>query len=519
MNRKNLLRIILVFFVFSKPGFAAPVDEIANSLLKEISNPKSKIAVIGFDATQSPAYDKLAGLLAERLTTAMVQTKKAEIIERRLLKKILDEKGLSMTGVMDSPAEAGKLLNVDYIVIGTLMEVNANTAELNARVVDASSGKIVSALSLELEVNETKDAIDKINYQDQTRADAALIQVAILLDTSNSMDGLIVQAKTQLWKIVNEMAAMKKNGKSPTIQIALYEYGNQNIPVTQGFTRQVLAFTPNMDKVSKELFSLSTKGGSEYAGYVLREAVEKLAWKNDKDTYKVIFIAGNEPFDQGEVRYEDSINKGLRKKIFINTIFCGSPSASEARLWKDAARLAKGMFLNIDQNREREVIASPYDDKIEQLGRELNSTYIPYGGSEAEKEKNEQITQDAMASQYKSSGASVERAVNKSAAQYSSVSFWDIVSNIENGNMKMEDIDPAKLPENYRKLPKKEIEKLIKQKLEERKKLQNEIQDLGKKRKDFQEAEARKKGNDQQNSLDMQMKEAIKAQAKELNYR
>jgi hypothetical protein len=30
------------------------------------------------------------------------------------------------------------------------------------------------------------------------------VQIAILLDTSNSMDGLIGQAKTQLWNVVNE---------------------------------------------------------------------------------------------------------------------------------------------------------------------------------------------------------------------------------------------------------------------------------------------------------------------------
>ncbi len=30
------------------------------------------------------------------------------------------------------------------------------------------------------------------------------VQLAILLDTSNSMDGLIDQAKTQLWNVVNE---------------------------------------------------------------------------------------------------------------------------------------------------------------------------------------------------------------------------------------------------------------------------------------------------------------------------
>src|SRR5262245_21449410 len=43
------------------------------------------------------------------------------------------------------------------------------------------------------------------------------IQVAILLDTSGSMDGLIDQAKSQLWKIVNQFAQAKKDGKRPKL--------------------------------------------------------------------------------------------------------------------------------------------------------------------------------------------------------------------------------------------------------------------------------------------------------------
>ncbi|HEY1405249.1 MAG TPA: hypothetical protein VF857_01445, partial [Spirochaetota bacterium] len=51
------------------------------------------------------------------------------------------------------------------------------------------------------------------------------IQIAILLDTSSSMDGLIDQAKTNLWKIVNETAKAKKGGKTPRLEVALFEYG------------------------------------------------------------------------------------------------------------------------------------------------------------------------------------------------------------------------------------------------------------------------------------------------------
>ncbi len=41
------------------------------------------------------------------------------------------------------------------------------------------------------------------------------VDVAILLDTSNSMDGLIHQAKSQLWTIVQQFAKAKKHGQTP----------------------------------------------------------------------------------------------------------------------------------------------------------------------------------------------------------------------------------------------------------------------------------------------------------------
>ena len=121
------------------------------------------------------------------------------------------------------------------------------------------------------------------------------IQVALLLDTSNSMDGLIDQARAQLWDIVNELSLAKCYGKAPTLSIALYEYGNSNLSQYDGYTRKILEFTQDLDDVSKALFSLTTNGGSEYCGTVVQTAVTNLEWENEDDTLKLIFIAGNEP--------------------------------------------------------------------------------------------------------------------------------------------------------------------------------------------------------------------------------
>ena len=122
-----------------------------------------------------------------------------------------------------------------------------------------------------------------------------LIQMAVLLDTSGSMSGLIEQAKTQLWTIVNEFALAKRDGQVPMLQVGLYEYGKSSIPAKEGYIRMILPLTTDLDKVSEELFALKTNGGDEYCGKVIKSATESLAWSKSNDDMKMIVIAGNEP--------------------------------------------------------------------------------------------------------------------------------------------------------------------------------------------------------------------------------
>ena len=138
------------------------------------------------------------------------------------------------------------------------------------------------------------------------------VQIAILLDTSNSMDGLIAQAKTQLWNVVNEFVLARKDGRPPAIQVALFEYGKASLPSSEGFVRLILPLTDDLDRVSEELFALKTNGGEEYCGWVIRDAVNRLEWSRSRDVYKAIFIAGNEPFTQGPVDFHDVVPRGHR---------------------------------------------------------------------------------------------------------------------------------------------------------------------------------------------------------------
>ncbi len=524
--RFALLPILSFTFALAlaPPLMAEDAADIAKQLTAGLPRSINKIAVAGFEtAEDAPAeYAQLSDVIAERLTTALVQNAPPEVLERRLLKKLLEEKGLELSGVLEGDngdlSEIGGLLKVEAIVIGTLFATAGEVdAELNARLVDTKTGKILNAVQMGVQLNERKNDVQTYRPMEEVLASAALIQVALLLDTSNSMDGLILQTKTQLWKIVNELASSEKNGKAPSIQIAVYEYGNDNLNVSRGYVRQVLPFTDDMDLVSKQLFELKTNGGQEYAGYVIRDAVQKLSWKDSDNVYKTIFIAGNEEFNQGPVSFQEAVASGVQKDIFINAIYCGGAGESDARGWQAAAKAGNGMFLNIDQNRERRVVSTPYDQRISELGIELNSTYIPYGegGYEA---AEEQEMQDKFASDHAASGAMVERQVFKAKSQYSASKSWDIVTLVESGQVKIDEIKKEQLPPELQKKSDAELKAYIEERIEARKKMQNEITDLGKKRDDYIRKEQAKSQSNAGDALDTQMKKALKEQAESKNF-
>ncbi len=316
-----------------------------------------------------------------------------------------------------------------------------------------------------------------------------LIQIAILLDTSNSMDGLIQQAKSQLWKIVNEFVMAKRNGVRPEIQVALYEYGNDSLPSKEGYIRQVLGFTSDLDKVSEKLFALTTNGGSEYCGQVIKTAQRQLDWSGANNDLKVMIIAGNEPFRQGPVDYRDSCKAAINKGIIINTIHCGPYDEGVSGGWQDGARLADGTYIHIDQDRAVAHIQAPQDDEIMRLGAKLNDTYIPYGrkGGEA---SARQATQDSNAASV-APGSMVNRAVFKSTAGYSNTE-WDLGDAVAQGTVDLAKVDDDALPEELKGKSKKDKEEYVAKKVDERKKIQEKIAKLNKDRRDYVEKEETK---------------------------
>ncbi len=339
------------------------------------------------------------------------------------------------------------------------------------------------------------------------------IMLALLLDTSNSMDGLIDQAKSQLWKIVNELAAARcGDGSRPKIKIALYEYGNDGLPSSEGYIRQVSGLTDDLDVISEKLFSLKTNGGNEFCGQVIKTSLNQLAWSTSNADLKMIFIAGNEPFTQGQVPYRVACSLAKEKDVIVNTIFCGNFDEGVGTSWKSGADLTGGTYMSIEQNRKTVYIPTPYDEKIEAMNERLNDTYLYYGKSGASK-KELQSVQDKNAESYGRSNK-VERAISKSSHAYRN-STWDLVDAAKDNEKAVTEAREEDLPQEMRGMTAEQRKVYVKNKGEERGRIQAEIQALNKKRQEY--IVTHTPNETQDGSLDGAMINAIKEKAKTKN--
>jgi len=338
------------------------------------------------------------------------------------------------------------------------------------------------------------------------------IQLAILLDTSSSMDGLINQAKTQLWKIVNELARSEKEGESIELQVALYEYGKSSIPEGENYLRMIIPLSTDLDKISDELFKLQTNGGDEYCGTVIKAAVDGLKWNEKNNILKIIVIAGNEPFTQGTIDYKESCQSAISEGIIINTIYCGEYVEGITTKWKDGADLADGKYTNINHDEQIVHITAPQDDELAKLGIELNKTYLAYGKVGLEK-KELQSAQDENSINL-SPSVMAERAVTKASGQYRNAS-WDLVDADTEGEINLEELAKDELPKELQNLSVEEQKKYLEKKRNDREEIQEKINRLNEERRKFIAA---KMLENETNTFDTAILKIISDQAKEKGY-
>lgn len=340
------------------------------------------------------------------------------------------------------------------------------------------------------------------------------IQAAILLDVSGSMDGLIEQAKAQLWNMVSTMGKAKcDNDVIPKIEIALYEYGRSTNNASAGYVKQISSFTSDLDLLSQKLFALTTNGGDEYCGQVIYTSLQELQWDASPENYKVIFIAGNEDFLQGNLLYTKACNEAKNKGVIVNTIYCGDRMQGIKEHWNLNSECGDGNFTVINQNEKTEDMPTPYDSIIFSLNEQLNRTYMAYGYAGAKKMEM-QASVDKM-----NYAASKTQAIKRTAVKGNSKlylnSSWDIVDAAKDNEKFVETLDKKTLPDSLKNKTTEELKIIVKEKTTQRSDIQNQINESNNKRILFIKAEKEKlaiKNNTA--TLETEVEKMIKQQAK-----
>ena len=129
----RILLVLLVSFMLSQPAFA--------------EFKKSKIAVLDFQVQgEKFETEDMGKIVAEWLITTVVKTGRFDVVERRLLEKILQEQKMGSSALIDqqSAAKLGRILGVRTIVTGTVTKLSGYL-EVNARVISVETGSIITA--------------------------------------------------------------------------------------------------------------------------------------------------------------------------------------------------------------------------------------------------------------------------------------------------------------------------------------------------------------------------------------
>ena len=237
--------------------------------------------------------------------------------------------------------------------------------------------------------------------------------IAFIIDTSGSMQGLINQVRDGVWSTLNNLGEIKKNGDIAELRLALYEYGSGVVSSEANFIQLLVPLTTDHMSVAEKLFATKAIGSQEYSGMAIKLATENLDFSKSINDFKSIILAGNETIHQGPVDPLLASSEALDKDILINTIYAGSqtrtvfnsggtggfgcgfricqptptpiPSDPQTELnpefaeFMELAKVGGGMTLNIDQNNSIPFVSSPYDEKIIFTTEAITETYLPFG--------------------------------------------------------------------------------------------------------------------------------------------
>jgi len=338
------------------------------------------------------------------------------------------------------------------------------------------------------------------------------IEVVFVLDTTGSMSGLIAAAKEKIWSIASTMASAQT---APDIKMGLVAYRDRG----DAYITQTIPLSGDLDSMYARLMDFQADGGGdgpESVNQALHDAVNKITWSQNPNTYKVIFLVGDAPphMDyQDDVKYPVTVALAKQKGIIVNAIQCGQDSSATAD-WQQVASLGQGSYFQVEQSGNAVAIATPYDNKLADLSSKLDKTRLFYGNDE---EKAKQASKLAATEKLhrESSTESQARRATFNASASGKANFLgenELIDAVSSGRVKLSSLPKKSLPESLQAMPPAVQEEFVGKTKKERSALESEIKKLSEQRNDYLRQKVVAEGG-KKDSLDAKLFGAIRKQA------
>ncbi|MCE7991609.1 MAG: VWA domain-containing protein [Roseivirga sp.] len=282
---------------------------------------------------------------------------------------------------------------------------------------------------------------------------ASKIQLCLIIDVSGSMDGLLYQAQTQVWSLLDYAQSFTKKKRKTVVEVALITVGNGAMFEGQDYINLVSPFTAERDTLADRLFLLKIEGSSEQYGNAIQLALTRLEW-DEKSKFRSIIVLGNESFDQGDVSYLEVCRKAAAKDIVINTIFCGEEKKGIEEKWLHASELGGGDYAYIDQTSQAN-LATPFDRQIFRL---YNNYLLSYGDSTMVKARD-RLKGDEISPAYR------DMLLYRLDQQEQEK---DVIDHFEESNWDLSKIEPGHIPEELLQLGNRAMKEYLVKKAQER---------------------------------------------------
>ena len=146
--RKAVIAALSAAFALASPARASEdIKDMAKAVTSAAAARQVKrVAVVPFTAPRG-AGSFSGAIVSERLVIQILARGELDLVERRFLDKVLEEQRLGVFGIMDQDTvkALGKVLGVDAILTGTIVELKGERVEINARLIHAETAQVLAA--------------------------------------------------------------------------------------------------------------------------------------------------------------------------------------------------------------------------------------------------------------------------------------------------------------------------------------------------------------------------------------